>query len=208
MIKAGRPQAMDLVLGSCYCILPWAWKTITQPWKWPNPVRKVQLHIQEDTGRKVTGSKLSASKDSSQFNLCLNVPFLLWFVHTIAMHVWDVLAECTFALHLRDVTWAQWIKDPPGWWQPLKLNYNSIKPNSSLSSLWLKVRLKFVKDAKKLPNFSFWIVIKIWPSSDWRFNENANFYRLRLKICSHESRDLDKCTKELFSLRQACPTYY
>ena len=27
------------------------------------------------------------------------------------------------ALHVRDVTWAQWIKDPPGWWQPLKKDW-------------------------------------------------------------------------------------
>ena len=30
-----------------------------EPWKWPNPVRKVWLHIKEDLGRKVTGSKKS-----------------------------------------------------------------------------------------------------------------------------------------------------
>ena len=31
--------------------------------KWPNPVRKVKLEIEEDLGRKVTSSKLGASKD-------------------------------------------------------------------------------------------------------------------------------------------------
>ena len=29
------------------------------------------------------------------------------YTSTISIHVWDVLVECTFALHVRDVTWAQ-----------------------------------------------------------------------------------------------------
>ena len=34
-----------------------------------NPVRKVWLEIEEDLGRKVTGSKLGAREDSSLWNL-------------------------------------------------------------------------------------------------------------------------------------------
>ena len=44
----------------------------------------------------------------------------MWFVYTLSIHVRDILVKCTFAFHVRDVTWAQQIKDPPGWWQPLK----------------------------------------------------------------------------------------
>ena len=34
----------------------------------------------------------------------LNQPFFLWFVYTITIHGWDLLSECTFDLHARDVT--------------------------------------------------------------------------------------------------------
>ena len=33
-----------------------------------------------------------------------NVPYLLRFIHTISIHVWDALVDCTFALHVRDAT--------------------------------------------------------------------------------------------------------
>ena len=34
------------------------------------------------------------------------VKMYLGFVCTISIHVWDELVDCTFALHVRDVTWA------------------------------------------------------------------------------------------------------
>ena len=37
--------------------------------KWPNPVRKVRLQIEEDQGREVTGSELGGSKDFLLWNL-------------------------------------------------------------------------------------------------------------------------------------------
>ena len=73
-------------------------------WFWQ--VRKVRLQIKY-LGQKVTGSKLGASKDSLLWNLRWNVPFLFWFVNTISIHLWDALVDCTFALNVRDVTWAQ-----------------------------------------------------------------------------------------------------
>ena len=41
-----------------------------EPWKRPNPVRKVRLQMEEDLGRKVTGTKLGDSKDTLLWNLC------------------------------------------------------------------------------------------------------------------------------------------
>ena len=63
--------------------------------------------MEEDLGRKVTGTKLVASKDSLLWNLHKNVPFLLWFVYAISIHVWDELVDCTFALYVKDMIWAQ-----------------------------------------------------------------------------------------------------
>ena len=36
--------------------------------------------------------------------------FKISFVYSISVHVRDVLVGCTFALHVRDVTWAQFVK--------------------------------------------------------------------------------------------------
>ena len=43
------------------------------PWKWANPVRKVRLKIEEDLGWKVTGSKLSANKDSLHCGISVKI---------------------------------------------------------------------------------------------------------------------------------------
>ena len=42
--------------------------------------------------------------------------------------------DCTFALHVRDVTRAQCIKNPSGWWQPIK-NYWSSIANKKITSV-------------------------------------------------------------------------
>ena len=34
-------------------------------------------------------------------------PFFLDLLHTISVHVWDALVDCTFALHVRDIKWAK-----------------------------------------------------------------------------------------------------
>ena len=52
----------------------------------------------------ITGLEPVASKDFSLWNLRKNLPFLLWFVYTISIHVLDALVDCTFALHVRGVT--------------------------------------------------------------------------------------------------------
>ena len=60
-----------------------------EPWKWPNPVRKVWLRRTKDLGWKAAGLKLCTNKDFSLPNLHWNLPFLLWFVLTKSIHVRD-----------------------------------------------------------------------------------------------------------------------
>ena len=84
-------------------VATWMGPNRVEPWKWPNPARKVRLQIEEDLGRKVTGSKFGASNNFLQWNLCYNVPFLLWFAYAKSIHVWYALADCLFAL-----MWEMW----------------------------------------------------------------------------------------------------
>ena len=54
----------------------------------------------------------------------LYVKFQFYCLYTVSTHVWDVLVDCKFALLVRNVIWAQWIIDPPGWWQPFEKSFN------------------------------------------------------------------------------------
>ena len=68
------------------------------PWKWTNPVRKVWLENEEDLVLKVARRKLCASKHSSQWNLCWNVPYLLWFAYKYQLtvnliYMWEMWHE-------------------------------------------------------------------------------------------------------------------
>ena len=62
LVKSGileiRPQSAD----------PLKEPKHVEPWKWPNPVRKVWLQIEEDLG--FTVSKPDTNNDISQRNLC------------------------------------------------------------------------------------------------------------------------------------------
>ena len=51
---------------------------------------------------------------------CQNCTFLLWFLCSISIHLKYLLVDSTFALHVRDLTWAQNTKDQRGWWQPIR----------------------------------------------------------------------------------------
>ena len=57
----------------------------------------------------------------------LYVKFQFYCLYTVSIHVWDVLVDCKFALLVRNVIWAQWIIDPPGWWQPFEKSFNKKK---------------------------------------------------------------------------------
>ena len=58
-------------------------------WKVPGSLRVDlwEAKLLKLMGRKVTGPKLCASKDSLLWNLRKNLPFLLWFVYTISINV-------------------------------------------------------------------------------------------------------------------------
>ena len=86
-------------------------------WSWTMNMAKF---IWEDLGQKVTCWKLSTCKGlfSAESPLKSTLPLVILYRYTRSVHAWDVLVDCTFALRVRDVTWAQW--DRPGWWQPFK----------------------------------------------------------------------------------------
>ena len=52
--------------------------------------------IKEDFCRKVAGLNLVPSRIFFLWNLIKNLPFLLWFVYAISIHVRDLLISCTF----------------------------------------------------------------------------------------------------------------
>ena len=86
----------------------WMGPEHVEPWKWPNPVRKDWRsgYKAKNLGRKVT---VQITLPATNFHcwVYINQPFFLWFANTISIHVWDVLSDCTFALHVRDVPWDQ-----------------------------------------------------------------------------------------------------
>ena len=105
-----------------------------EPGKWTNPVRKVQLEIDENLGGKVTGTKLGASRTfhcGISFEI---LPFLVWFVSTIWIRVLAVLVDYTFALHVTDVKLDQKIEDLAGWLQALKMGLSFGYQNLKLRS--------------------------------------------------------------------------
>lgn len=85
-----------------------------------DPVRKEWLPRKEKWGFKVAGSKLGVSRFFCCGISVKNLPFLFRLKHTKPIYLRDVLVDCAFVLHLKVVTWTQYIKDPPGWRQALK----------------------------------------------------------------------------------------
>ena len=115
-------------------------------WKSLNPVRKAWLQIKEDLGQKVTGSKLSASKDSLLWNLyplkcTLPLAICIHNVHSFVrcfdwLYFWFMCERCNMSSINKRSTWvvATFKKYRNGTWHKWELQDNTQEP-------WLLLRV-------------------------------------------------------------------